>query len=176
MTTNITLIPVLAVRGYRLRNSDSWVKLPASQLYIASDLKPSWDNSIRDLIKHKQTLPGLPAGCFPLAITGLFRPREKQEELYAEYITAMEVRKKQKKGSEPKPVAKPGSSWHEAGRAFDFDTKNKAYDYATVIEIMAGHGWCHYLPDGEKIEPWHLDHRAPFKSPTEAITALREAT
>jgi len=73
-----------------------------------------------------------------LYFTDLFRPWQDQAEL--------KIRK-------PRLAATPGSSYHEAGLAFDFSTYRLGIPLETFYDICRQEGWTPI-----RSEPWHIQH------------------
>lgn len=122
-------------------------KWDKNQQNIASDLIQSFVNLVAHLAKE-----GFPR----LVLTGMFRTPKMQEDL-----------KKRK----PTLAAKPGTSWHEAGRAMDVDLEEtiglsllpraqKSIAYKKFVALMSGHGWEKLSAVNEPTDPeaWHFQH------------------
>jgi LAS superfamily LD-carboxypeptidase LdcB len=71
-------------------------------------------------------------------VTSAYRTREEQERLYALYLSG--------RGN---LAAKPGTSWHERGRALD------ARGTPEWESAMRRHGWVRVVTG----EPWHWEYR-----------------
>ncbi len=107
------------------------------------------------------------AAGFVVEVNSATRDPEKQKGLYCSYIKAMAAWMKAGSPAEskPKPVAKPGTSEHETGKALDLDVKNPSFFRWLKLNSTTHGFWftasremwhiCFY-PDGP---PTHLRER-----------------
>jgi hypothetical protein len=140
------------------------------------DLKPHLRESAEDLLKQAREI-AIDAGLTPPRITSVLRSRVEQERLYNKFLA----------GESELPAAKPGTSKHEKGLAFDLatpDTDPWDDELLPVLGAMwneAGGTWrasdpVHFEgPEAEEEEPTGWRRWLPHEpTPTEQVK-LEEA-
>lgn len=88
----------------------------------------------------------LAAGMPPGGITEAGRTRERQADLYAQFL----------RGELLATAARPGESLHETGEAIDVKTASPKQ--AWLVVHGAAHGWTRPLLRARKPEPWHWQY------------------
>jgi diguanylate cyclase (GGDEF)-like protein len=103
---------------------------------------------------------GIPAN---VRVTSAARSREKQAQLYAN------------RAQNKYPVAPPGKSLHEQGRAFDIDTSDEYRPHLTAVMERHGFKWGGHF---KKPDPIHYEYTgAPIPpTPTPTATVTKPAT
>ncbi len=109
-----------------------------------SEIVLGLDSGIRPLaLRHRQAVV---AAGIPYTFSSGRRSRGHQDRIYRDYIADMEEwRQGDQRGDQPRPVAKPGSSKHNLGMAWDFvgprtnPEWQKAGELAEALGLESGH-------------------------------------
>ncbi len=94
-------------------------------------------------------------------INTAYRDKAHQTRLYTKYVKDIAAWEKAgRKTTKPTPVAAPGRSLHEQGRAIDISVNGRPLILSWLKKNAKNFGWLQTLPS---VEPWHFEHHPNAK-------------